>query len=695
MSLVKEVVVGDKTIRLEFDKYAKQTNASVMISCGDTQVLVTVCASDEVREGQDFFPLSVDYLEKFYAAGRIPGGFFKRETKPSDQEALTARVIDRPLRPSFPEGYMCDTYITCTVLSLDPDHHPAPLSLIGASACLMVSDIPFNGPVAALRVGRKDGKFILDPELGEIGDLDLNIAANPDAILMVEANANFLSEDEMIDAIQHAHEMMKPLFEVQIEVQKEIGKPKRELLTEAGHEAVYEQVKSQCLQALIDAMTVKEKKARGQAIKQVKKETVSALNPGDEASLTGQIKAAFDKLHEDTMRSMILEQGKRIDGRGLTDIRPITCEVGVLKRTHGSAVFTRGETQVLATVTLGSGEDEQRMDSILQKNIFKSFLLHYNFPPYSVGEARFMKPPGRREIGHGALAEKALVRVIPDTDRFNYTIRLVGEVLESNGSSSMATVCAGTMALLDAGVPIAQPVAGIAMGLIKEGDKYAVLSDILGDEDHIGDMDFKVTGGEEGITALQMDIKISGLSKEIMEQALRQAQEGRRHILKKLVGTIEEPKEISSHAPRIFQVKIKEDKIRDLIGPGGKTIKRIVAETGVKIDIGDDGMVNIIAPDGEMAENAKRVIRSVTADPEVGAIYLGTVKRVVDFGAFVEIRPGLEGLLHISQLDNKRVNKVEDVVKESEQVMVKIIEVDRQGRVKLSRKDALGQSPTQ
>lgn len=695
MSLVKEVVVGDKTIRFEFGKYAKQANGSVMISCGDTQVLVTVCAADEVKEGQDFFPLSVDYLEKFYAAGRIPGGFIKRETKPSDHEALTARVIDRPLRPSFPENYMCDTHVVCTVLSLDPNHHPAPLALIGASAALTVSDVPFNGPVAALRIGLKDGKFVLDPSVDEDGDLDLNIAANPDAILMVEASANFLSEEQMIDAIEYAHQMMKPLFDLQLEIQKEIGKPKRELPEVESNQDVYDQVKGHAEQALLDALAVREKQARGRAIKKLKKLVVAELNPDGNEDLTRKIKAAYEQLLSDIPRAMVLDTGKRIDGRGVSDVRQINCETSILKRTHGSALFTRGETQALATVTLGSGEDEQRLDSILQKNIFKSFLLHYNFPPYSVGEAKFMRAPGRREIGHGALAEKALIRVIPETDRFNYTIRLVSEVLESNGSSSMATVCAGTMALLDAGVPISNPVAGIAMGLVKEGDRYAVLSDILGDEDHIGDMDFKVTGTEDGITALQMDIKISGLSKEIMQKALEQAKEGRRHILKKLVDAISEPNDISTYAPRIFQVKIKEDKIRDLIGPGGKTIKRVVAETGVKIDIGDDGMVNIIAPDGEAAENAKRVIRSITADPEVGSIYLGTVKRVVDFGAFVEIRPGLEGLLHISQLDNKRVNKVEDVVKEKEEVLVKIIDVDRQGRVKLSRKDAIGQSPTQ
>ena len=694
MSLVKEVVVGDKTISFEFGKYAKQANGSVMVSCGDTQVLVTVCAAEEPREGQDFFPLSVDYIEKFYAAGRIPGGFVKRETRPGDAETLTSRVIDRPLRPSFPKGYMNETQVIATVMSLDPDHHPAPLALVGASTALMISDIPFNGPVASLRVGRKDGQFTIDPQLDSTQELDLNIAANPDAVLMVEASANFLSEQEMIDAITYAHEMMKPLFDMQIEVQKEIGKDKWAVEEPKLDEELFERISSMAKDQLIDALTVKEKKSRGRALKALKKKLIAELNTDTEHDLESDIKAAFEKLVYKSTRDMILDDRKRIDGRGMADIRDISCETGILKRAHGSALFTRGETQALATVTLGSGEDEQRMDSILQKETSKSFLLHYNFPPFSVGEAKPLRAPGRREIGHGALAEKALTRVIPQGGEFNYTIRLVSEVLESNGSSSMATVCAGTMALLNAGVPLTQPVAGIAMGLVKEGDRFAVLSDILGDEDHLGDMDFKVTGSDEGITALQMDIKIDGLSKDILAQALEQAKEGRRYILKKLTDHIQSPGDISVHAPRIFQMKIKEDKIRDLIGPGGKTIKRVIAETGVKIDIADDGIVNIIAPDGETAENAKKVVRSITADPEVGAIYLGTVKKVVDFGAFVEIRPGLEGLLHISQLDNKRVQKVEDVVREKEQVLVKIIDVDRQGKIKLSRKDALGQKPS-
>ncbi|WP_414697013.1 polyribonucleotide nucleotidyltransferase [Oligoflexus sp.] len=690
---MKEAKVGDKTICFEFQKFAKQANGSVMVSCGDTQVLVTVCASEAPKEGQDFFPLSVDYIEKFYAAGRIPGGFVKRETKPSEAEVLTARVIDRPLRPSFPEEFLCETQVVCTVMSVDPLHHPAPLAMVGASTALMISDIPFNGPVASIRVGKKDGQLVLDPVLGEEGDLDLTLAANPDAVLMVEAAANFLSEDEMIEAITFAHDAMRPLFEMQKEVQKEIGKPKRTLTGNTLADTVYPEVQHLEGHAR-EALQIREKQARVKGLKALKDKIVTELNPDGDSARGKALAAAYEKLIYVSMRNMILDDRKRIDGRSFTDIRQITCETKVLKRTHGSALFTRGETQALATVTLGSADDEQRMDSILQANFKKAFMLHYNFPPFSVGEAKPMRAPGRREVGHGALAYKALEAVLPETNKFNYTIRLVSEVLESNGSSSMATVCAGTMALLDAGVPIKQPVAGIAMGLVMEGDKYAVLSDILGDEDHLGDMDFKVTGGQEGITALQMDIKISGLNKKILAEALAQAKEGRQFILKKLVATINEPAELSQWAPQIFEIKIKEDKIRDLIGPGGKTIKKLVADLQVKIDISDNGIVNIMAPDGASAERAKQAIRAITADPEVGAIYLGTIKKVVDFGAFVELRPGLEGLLHISQLENRKVDRVTDIVNEGEQVLVKVIDVDRQGKIKLSRKDALGKRPT-
>ncbi|MGE0174103.1 MAG: polyribonucleotide nucleotidyltransferase [Oligoflexales bacterium] len=695
MSIVKEVEIGGKTIKFEFQKYAKLTNGSVMVSCGDTQVLVTVCASEKPKEGQDFFPLTVDYIEKFYAAGRIPGGFIKRETKPSDREALTARVIDRPLRPCFPEEYLCETHIVCTVVSLDPQHHPAPLALLGASTALMISDIPFNGPVASVRLGLRDGEFVQDPSESEGLDLDLNLGANPDAILMVEAGANFLSEEKMLEAITHGHKLMAPLFKFQKDMAREIGKPKRELSTESLANELYEQIPSSIKGRVRDAFSSTSKKDRSAAIGSIAEELAKELNPDQDSKRASALKGAFERLLYVTMRAMILDDKRRIDGRSFTDIRKITCEVGVLKRTHGSALFTRGETQSLSTTTLGSSDDEQKLDSIMNVGpSSKRFMLHYNFPPYSVGEARPMRAPGRREIGHGNLAEKALLPVLPPANKFGYSIRLVSEILESNGSSSMATVCAGTMALYNAGVPLLQPVAGIAMGLVKEGDKYAVLSDILGDEDHLGDMDFKVAGGREGITALQMDIKIGGVSREILGKALDQAKQGRLHILDKIVAVIDAPSDLSEFAPRIFTMKIKEDKIRDVIGPGGKTIRGIIADTGVKIDISDDGTVNIVSPTSSAAENVKNIIRSITSEPEVGAIQLGKVKRIVDFGAFVELRPGLEGLLHISQLDNKRIDKVTDVLSEGEEVLVKIIEVDKQGRVKLSRKEALGKKPT-
>lgn len=694
MSLVREVTVGDKLIRLEFQKYAKQANGSVMVSCGDTQVLVAVCAADDAKEGQDFFPLTVDYIEKFYAAGRIPGGFIKRETKPSEREALTSRVIDRPLRPCFPEEFLVETQVMATVMSYDPKHHPAPLALLGASAALMISDIPFNGPVASLRVGMEDGQLVLDHNPRGKSDLDLNVACRPDAILMVEAGANFLSEAQMLDAITTAHEWMKPLFEVQLEVQKLIGKAKRPLPKRDVDEALVERVLTVGKGPIAAAFAVHEKQERTRALKVASKAIVEQVCVDGFETQKGTVKALIEDLKYKMMRASILDEKRRIGGRGFKDIRAIACETHVLHRPHGSALFTRGETQAVATVTLGAGDDEQRVDSIQGGDEAKRFMLHYNFPPFSVGEARPLRGLSRREMGHGALAERALAQVMPDKAKFGYTVRLVSEVLESNGSSSMATVCAGTMALLDAGVPLVEPVAGIAMGLIKEGDKYAILSDILGDEDHLGDMDFKVCGGTRGITALQMDIKIGGLSKEIMREALEQAHAGRAHILQKMEEAISQPKDLSEYAPRIFQLKIPTDRIRDLIGPGGKVVKKIVADTGAKIDISDDGMVSIVSPDVVSAEAAKAMIRSVTSDPDIGGLYLGTVKKIMDFGAFIEIKPGTEGLCHISELAEGRVAKVTDILKEGDECLVKVLDIDRQGKIKLSRKAALGKKPT-
>jgi polyribonucleotide nucleotidyltransferase len=691
--ITREVQIAGKTIKFEFNKYAKQAN-SVMVSCGDTQVLVCVVAAEDPKPDQDFFPLTVDYFERMYAAGRVPGGFFKRETKPSEHEVLTSRVIDRPLRPLFPEHFMTEVQVTCTTVSYDPEHHPAPLAVMGASTALMISDIPFDGPVAALRVGMQDGKFIIDPKDGSAGDLDLNIAAKPGAVLMVEAGANFLSEDQMLDAITHAHKLMEPVFEMQLSIQKEIGKPKRPVQAPAWDPELVRKVTDIATPLVDRAFSIASKTDRRHALSTLTKDVLTAVNPEGTASVIKVVKKILEEIQFKSMRGLILNQHKRIDGRGLTDIRPISCETGVLKRPHGSALFTRGETQALATVTLGAADDEQRLDNLVTPNAVKTFMLHYNFPGYSVGEPKPNRAPGRREVGHGALAERALGQVIPDRTKFGYTIRLVSEILESNGSSSMASVCAGAMALLKAGVPIQEPVAGIAMGLIKEGDKFAILSDILGDEDHLGDMDFKVCGGQNGITALQMDIKIGGLTREILSQALSQALTGRRHILNKMTTAISSPSDISEFAPRIFQVKIKPDRVRDLIGPGGKNIKKIVADTGVKIDVTDEGMVSIVAMDVTSAEAAKKMIRSVTSDPEVGAIYLGVVKKIMDFGAFVEIKPGTEGLCHISQLDNARVERTEDVCKEGEEMLVKVLEIDRQGKIKLSRKEALGKKPT-
>jgi polyribonucleotide nucleotidyltransferase len=693
MSDIREVTVGDKVIKFEFNKFAKQANGSVMVSCGDTQVLVTVCAASSPKEGQDFFPLTVDYLEKFYATGRIPGGFVKRETKPSDLEALTSRVIDRPLRPCFPEEYMSDTQIVATVVSYDPKHHPSSLALIGASTALMISDIPFNGPVAALRIGFQDGKYILDPDVTITTDLDLNVACKPDAILMVEAGANFLSEAQMLDAINHGHKLMKPLFDMQLEVQKAFGVPKREVAKKVIDTALVDQIRSSAKAEVAKAFAVSDKADRSKALKDIGKNLAAALNPDNDSAKAKEISVYYEDLKYNMMRAQILDEKRRIGGRGYADIRDITCETKTLKRPHGSSLFQRGETQALGIVTLGSGEDEQRVDTIQFNSVKKSFMLHYNFPPFSVGEARPLRTLSRREMGHGALAERALVPVIPPANKFGYTIRLVSETLESNGSSSMAAVCAGTMAMLDAGVPIKEPVAGIAMGLIKEGDKYAILSDILGDEDHLGDMDFKVCGSKSGITALQMDIKIGGLTQEIMEKALAQAKQGRTHILSKMEQAISTPGELSEYAPRIFQIKIPNDRIRDLIGPGGKTVKKIIADTGVKIDISDDGMVSIVSPDVASAEAAKQAIRGITTDPEIGAIYLGTVKKIMDFGAFIEIKPGTEGLCHISELEEARVNKVTDILNEGDEVMVKVLDIDRQGKVKLSRKAALNTKP--
>src|SRR3989454_556797 len=603
-----------RPLTVETGRMAKQAGGAALVRLGESVVLVTATALATAREGIDFFPLTCDYQEKTFAAGKIPGGFFKREGRPAEKEILTSRLIDRPLRPLFPKGFNCETQVIATVLSHDKENDPDVLSLLGASTALVLSDIPWNGPIAAVRIGRLDGRFVINPTTSQLATSDMNVivAGSRDAIVMVEGGARMVPEALLLEALFAAHEALQPLIALQESLQRLVGKPKRSL-----------------------------------------------------------------------------------DGRGLADVRPITCEVEVLPRTHGSALFTRGETQALVVATLGTSSDEQKIDALIGET-YKKFMLHYNFPPFSTGEVKFLRSPGRREIGHGALAERALARVLPTEEEFPYTIRIVSEVLESNGSSSMATVCGGSLSLMAAGVPVKAAVAGVAMGLIKEGDEVRVLSDILGDEDHLGDMDFKVAGTEQGVTAVQMDIKIAGVTRAIMQEALEQARSARLHILGVMNRTLARPhSELSMHAPRIITLHIKPDRIRDLIGPGGKVIRGITEETGAKIDVEDDGTVYVASADGDSMQRAIDKIRAVTAEAEVGKVYRGTVRKIVDFGAFVEIFPGTDGLVHISQLADERVRKVSDVLKEGDVISVKVLEVDRSGKIRLSRKEALKEQEQQ
>ncbi|MDE3269183.1 MAG: polyribonucleotide nucleotidyltransferase [Pseudomonadota bacterium] len=693
----KEIEIAGRKIHLEVGRFARQANGAVMVTSGDTQVLVTVCGDSEDSDNS-FFPLTVDYIEKFYAAGRIPGGYIKREAKPSSQEMITARLIDRSLRPNFPEGFSRNTQVICTVLSYGTKDDPAVLALLGASCALTVSDIPFNAPIAGLRVGMGSaGEYMVFPAAQQTEALDLFLAVKDGAIVMVEASASFLPEDKVLEALKFGYKQAEPMLAVQDELRSSCGKEKSAFTVAEVDAEMQEQIKSKYQSDLATALQVRAKTERKKALSELKKSICTEVAEVDGVIDEAKRKMAtriFGELMSAQVREGILHEKKRIDGRSPEDIRPIVCETGVLKSPHGSSMFTRGETQAIATVTLGSGDDEQRMDTIIAQNSSSRFMLHYNFPPYSVGETKRLIGLSRREMGHGYLAERALQHVIPEARDFGYTIRVVSEVLESNGSSSMASVCAGTMALLHAGVPIKKHVAGIAMGLVCDSDNIVVLTDILGDEDHLGDMDFKVCGDEDGITALQMDIKVDGLSQDTMRLALEQARQARLAILSQLKETIPKPGELSKNAPRIESMKINESKIRDLIGPGGKVIKKLVADSGAKIDIEDNGIVRIISPDFEKAEMAKEMIRTITSDPEVGGIYLGTVKRITEFGAFIEIKTGTEGLCHISQLDDKRVEKVEDVLKMGEKVIVKLTDIDRQGRLRLSRKEAIGQQPT-
>lgn len=681
-------------LSLETGRMARQAS-SVLIQHGDTVVLATACAADSARPDIDFFPLTCDYVEKVYAAGRIPGGFFKREGRPTEKEVLTSRMIDRPIRPMFSESFRCETQIIAYVLSTDSQHMADTLAMTAASAALHISDIPFEGPLAGLRVGRVDGTFIANPTRSEIekSDLDMILSVSRESIIMVEGGFQGVSEDTVIAALEFGYQAAQPLLDLQDALREQAGKPRREVPAAKVNEALVADVRGMALEPLREKYKVAGKKARHEAIGALKAETLEKVltsRPGEDvAALKKAFGGIWEELEYFVLRDMILSEGRRIDGRSTTQIRPITIEVGVLPRTHGSALFTRGETQVLAITTLGTSDDAQKMD-LLEGNAEKTFTLHYNFPPFSVGEVRPMRSPGRREVGHGALAERALRQVVPDPDAFPYTTRIVAETLESNGSSSMASVCGGSLSLFDAGVPMKHAVAGIAMGLIKEGDRYAVLSDILGDEDHLGDMDFKVAGTATGVTAFQMDTKIKGVSMDIMRQALEQARQGRLHILGLMNQVLSTPRSsMSQYAPRLTTIWINTEKIRDVIGPGGKVIRGIVEKTGVKIDIEDSGKVTIASTDGESAAKAERMIRELTQEAEVGKLYLGQVKRVTDFGAFVEIFPGTEGLIHISQLARTRVRAVTDVVKEGDEVLVKVIEIDKTGKIRLSRKDAL------
>ncbi|MEE8423632.1 MAG: polyribonucleotide nucleotidyltransferase [Thermodesulfobacteriota bacterium] len=684
---------GGRPLIIETGKMAKQANGSVLVRYGETVVLVTATASKKPLEGADFLPLTVNYQEMRYAAGKFPGGFFKREARPTEKDVLTSRLIDRPLRPLFPKGYSNETQIIATVLSADKENDPDIAALVGASVALEISDIPFNGPIAGVRVGRVDGEFICNPTPQQLSDsdIDLIVAANKDSIVMVEGGAKVVPEDIILDALIFAHDSMKDVFKLQEDMKEEVGKEKRPFTPPEEDQDLTSKVLELSEDKIKSYIQIPAKLERYAKLDELSEEVLEAVTPLFEER-EKEIKETFGKIKKNILREYVLTERKRIDGRGLKDIRPISSEVGILPRTHGSSLFTRGETQTLVVTTLGTSEDEQKVDTLLEEH-YKKFMLHYNFPPFCVGEVRFLRGPGRREIGHGALAERALLSVLPDSDEFPYTVRLVSEVLESNGSSSMASVCGGSMALMDAGVPIKSPVAGIAMGLIKEGDQVAILTDILGDEDHLGDMDFKVTGTNDGITALQMDIKADGLTKEILRDALYQAREARLDILQKMTEAISVPRtELSSYAPRILTITVKQEKIKDVIGPGGKNIKFITSETGVKIDIEDSGKINIASADEEAINKAIAIIRKLTQEAEIGKIYSGTVRKIVDFGAFVEIFPGTDGLVHISQLSDERVRSVSDVLNEGDEVQVKVLDIDKQGRIRLSRKAVLNKS---
>jgi polyribonucleotide nucleotidyltransferase len=687
---VEKELAGRKLV-LEVGEVAKQANGAALVSYGETMVLVTAVVAPEVREGIDFVPLTVDYREKAYAAGKIPGGFFKREGRPSEREVLTSRLIDRPIRPLFPKGFSQETQVIAIALSADTENNPDVLAIIGASTALTVSDIPFQGPIGAVRVGRIEGEFVINPtrQQQSLSDLDLVIAGVDEGIVMVEGSGREVSEEVLIEGLEVGHRAIREIIALQRDLRETAGKPKLPSATEASDSALVQRVREIATPWVRDAIRIPEKQVRERRMSEVLAEVLTAMADmlPEQALLVPKL---IETIEREQMRTMILEEGIRADGRRTDEIRPISIRVGVLPRTHGSSLFTRGETQALVVSTLGTSTDEQIVDELEGKSS-KAFMLHYNFPPFSVGEVSPMRGPGRREIGHGALAERSVAPVLPSSDTFPYTIRVVSDILESNGSSSMATICGATLSLMDAGVPILAPVAGIAMGLISElGRGIAVLSDILGLEDHLGDMDFKVAGTPTGVTGFQLDVKIGGVDTTILRGAIEQARQGRLWILEKMASVIAMPRaQLSTHAPRIITIRINPDKIREVIGPGGKVIRSIIEKTGANIDIEDDGRINIASVDEQAARAAIELIRGITAEAEIGKIYRGKVKKITDFGAFVEIMPGTDGLVHISQIAEQRIKSVSDVLKEGEEVMVKVLEIDKQGRVKLSRREAL------
>jgi len=701
MSNIFSADFAGRNISLKTNYVAAQADGAILVSYGDTVVLVTAVSLKSTREGVDFLPLTVDYQERTFAAGKIPGGFFKREGRPNERETLTSRLIDRSIRPLFPKGYYSETQLVASVLSLDKENDPVVTAMLGASAALEMSDAPFKGPIAGVRVGLIDGQFICNPSSDKLLESEINIfmvgrkvtpsksgKAYDVELVMMEGDAKEIAENVIVDAILFGLEAIRPAIDLQDKMREAVGKAKRPVAPIIKDEELTVRVSGEVLAGLKEGYGMPRKLERYSKLAEVREKVIKSIG-GDDSSLCKKVAGIIEELENGILRGMIINDKKRIDGRTSKDIRPISAEVGILPRTHGSALFNRGETQALAVVTLGTSADEQRIDFIGGEEM-RSFMLHYNFPPYSVGEAKPQRSPGRREIGHGALARKALMSVLPSPETFPYTIRIVSEILSSNGSSSMATVCGGYLSMMDAGIPTKDFVAGIAMGLLKEGNEVVILSDILGDEDHAGDMDFKVCGTEKGITAMQMDIKIDGLTEDILRKALDQARDGRIFIIGKMRETIAAPRaDISQYAPRITTVKVKVDQVRNVIGSGGKNIRQIISETGVTIDVEDDGTVTIASSDAEAAIRAVNMVKWLTEEAEVGKIYRGTVKKIVDFGAFVEILPGTEGLLHISQIAKERINKVTDVLQEGDEVMVKVLEMDKSGKIRLSRKEAL------